>query len=241
MYARYRSQSFVLKKEDKGEVDELFTIYTKEFGKLEVLGKGIKKIKSKLRASIDLFYLSEIEFIQGKTYKTLTDAILIEKFKNIRKSLIRVKAIYSISEILDRVIGGQEKDERVWNLLTEVFFKLNSPKIKNPFFKLIFYYFLWNLLSILGYRPELLFCAICRGGLKQKELYFSSKDGGLICLKCQKKKPLTKKIEPETVKILRLLIEKNWQILERLKIENRYLKELEFISKNYFSFIFGQP
>ena len=76
-----------MKKEDRGESDRFFTVYTKEFGKLDILGKSIRKISSKLRAGMGLFSLSEIEFIQGKALKTLTDAILNEEFRNLNKNL----------------------------------------------------------------------------------------------------------------------------------------------------------
>ena len=87
MFVHYRTKGFVLKKECREEADQLFTLFTKDFGKLEVLGKAIRKISSKLRANIEVFYLTEVEFIQGKNQKILTDAILIEKFKNLRENL----------------------------------------------------------------------------------------------------------------------------------------------------------
>jgi len=39
MFTHYRTQGIFLKKEDRGEADQLFTIYTKDYGKLEILGK----------------------------------------------------------------------------------------------------------------------------------------------------------------------------------------------------------
>ncbi len=56
MFTHYRTQGIILKKEDRGEADRLFTIYTKDFGKLELLAKGERKIKSKLRGGLELFY-----------------------------------------------------------------------------------------------------------------------------------------------------------------------------------------
>jgi len=123
MFTHYRTQGFILKKIDRGENDQLFTIFTKDFGKLEILGKAIRKISSKLRSGAELFYLSEVEFIQGKTYKTLTDAILIENFPNLRRNLERLSTVYKISEILDNLIKGQEPDEQIWHLLKETFDK----------------------------------------------------------------------------------------------------------------------
>ena len=70
MAVHYRTQAFILNKTDWNEADQIFTVYTEEFGKIKIVAKAIRKIKSKLRSGMDLFYLSEIEFIQGKSYKT---------------------------------------------------------------------------------------------------------------------------------------------------------------------------
>jgi DNA repair protein RecO (recombination protein O) len=239
MFVHYRSRALILKKTDRGEADQLFTVYAKDFGKLEVLGKGIRKIKSKLRASIELFYLSEIEFIQGKAYKTLTDAVLVEKFENIRKDLNKLKIVHQVSQVSDKLITGQEKDEKIWQLLIEVFQKLDNPKFKILNLQLVFYYFLWNLLSILGYRPSLYRCPFCQRKLKPEELYFSKKEGGVLCKDCQKRMKSGKKIKPELIKILRILIERDWKILLKLKFQEKYLENLESFSKDYLSFIFG--
>jgi len=227
-----------LKKEDRGEADRLFTIYTKDFGKLEILGKAIRKTSSKLRSGMEIFYLSEIEFIQGKIYKTLTDAILIEKFQNLRKNLERLEIAYKISEDLDNFVKGEEPDQKIWRLLTEVFEKLNNPQPTTHNLQLIYYYFFWNLISILGYKPELYFCPICQKKLMPEKLYFSAKEGGIICQNCSKNIKAAFEIKPEIVKILRKILEKDWKILSRLRNIEEYLKSIETISQNYSSFIF---
>ncbi|NQU82868.1 MAG: recombination protein O N-terminal domain-containing protein, partial [Parcubacteria group bacterium] len=79
-FTHYRTRGFFLKNEARGEADEIFTLFTSDFGRIRVLGRAIRKITSKLRSGAGLFYYSEIEFIQGKQYKTLTDAVLIDKF-----------------------------------------------------------------------------------------------------------------------------------------------------------------
>ncbi len=239
MAIHYRTQGFVLKKTDLREADQVFDIFTKDFGKLEILGRAIRKIKSKLRSGADLFYLSEVEFIQGKTYKTLTDAITIEKFKNIRNDLEKLKAAYKIAEVADSLIKGQERDEQIWNLLDEVFEKLNNYSLLTTSYSLIYYYFVWNLLSILGYQIDLYNCVICRKNLIPLKLYFSSEEGGIICAACFDKTNERIDISSEVIKILRLLLKKDWNILLRLKIQDSHKEELETISENYLSFIKG--
>ncbi len=230
MAVHYRTQGFVLKKTDLREADQVFDIYTKDFGKLEILGKAIRKIKSKLRSGANLFYLSEVEFIQGKTYKTLTDAITIEKFKNIRNDLEKLKAAFQIAEVADSLIKGQEQDQEVWDLLNETLNKLNNSSFA---ISLIYYYFLWNLLSILGYQIDLYNCVICRKNLIPLKLYFSSEESGIICAMCFDKTNERIDISSEVIKILRLLLKKDWNILLRLKIQDSHKEELETISEYY--------
>ena len=231
MAIHYRTQGFILKKEDVREADQVFVVYTKDFGKLKIVGKAIRKIKSKLRAGIDLYYLSEIEFIQGKNHKTLTDVIVTEKFKNIRSSPEKLEIAYKIADIADNLITGQEQDKKIWDLLSEVFDKL---KIENWKLEIIYYYFLWNLLSILGYQIDLYHCVKCQEKLIPGLMNFSSESNGIVCLSCSddsiKDKIL---ISPETIKIFRLFSDKNWRILSRLKIEQEQRKKLEEVSQSY--------
>ncbi len=235
MFIRYRTLGLILKKEDRGEADQLFTIYTKDFGRLEILAKGIRKITSKLRSGVDIFYLSEIEFIQGKVYKTLTDAILIEKFEGLRKNLLKLKIASKISEFFDNLVREVEADEKIWQLLTETLEKLNNSQPTTDSLQLIYYYFLWNLLSILGYKPELYLCLLCQKKLKPEILYFSPKEGGIICHNCFKKNKLAIAIKPEIVKILREILKRDWKILSRLKVEKSCLESLKKVSENYLS------
>jgi len=69
MFTHYRTQGFILKKADAGEADRLFTVYTKDFGKLELLARAVRKIKSKLRAGLEIFYLSEMNSSREKPRK----------------------------------------------------------------------------------------------------------------------------------------------------------------------------
>lgn len=192
MFIHYRTQGIVVNKEDRGEFDQLFTIYTKDFGKLEILGKAIRKIGSKLRQGVEIFYFSEIEFIEGKRQKTLTDAILLDKFPGIRTDLTKLKIANEVSRSFDGLVVGQETDENVWQLLLDTFRRLDRLRLTTYNFQLVYYHFFWKLVCALGYQPEL---------------------------------------KPETVWILKTIIENNFDSLIKLKIDNKSLDELKSISE----------
>lgn len=235
MFVHYRTLGIILEKEDRGEADQVFTILTKDFGKLKVLGRAIRKIKSKLRAGAQIFYLSEIEFIQGKSYKTLTDAVSIEKFPKLRKDLNKLRITSKIAEVVDELIKGEEADKEVWSLILEAFKRLNDSSLVLSSLSLIYHYFFWNFLSILGYKPELNYCALCERKLVPENLCFNLEQGGLLCGDCSKKKKSDQEINPETIKILKVLLKKDWTILSKLKIEPKHEKDLEKFSKDYLS------
>mgnify|MGYP001558278616 CR=1 FL=1 len=228
-------------KTDRGEYDRVFTFYTKDFGKLELLAKAERKIKSKLRGGLELFYLSDIEFIQSKAHKTLTDAILIDDFKTLRKDLERLIIAHKVSEIFDKLVRGQEPDEKIWKLLSEVFEKLNNWPLAVSYWQLLYYYFLWNFLSLLGYQLDTYFCSVCQKKLTFGNIYFNFKAGGLTCSHCQKLSLLkNREINPNAIKIIRLILKKDWQVLKKLKFSEEDLKSLKILSQQYFLEILRQ-
>ena len=236
MTIRYKTRAFVFKKNNVNESDRVFSVFTDNFGRLDIFAKAIRKTTSKLRSGIDIFFMSEVEFIQGKNRKTLTDATIIEKFNNIPQDLERFKTAVKIGEILDNFIKGEEKDKEIFNLLNEVMKKLDnqkSPKLASARSQsLIYYYFLWNTLSLLGYRSEVQKCASCHGKLIPYNVYFSSKEGGVICKKCLRQDVRAQKIDSDIVKILRIILSKDWQTLSKLKIDQSSQKLLSEISEN---------
>lgn len=232
MTTKYRTKGFIFKKEDRSESDRVFSVFTKDFGRTEIIAKAIRKIASKLKGNIGIFSLSEIEFIQGKNYKTLTDAALINAFKDIFEDPDKTKIIYEIGDVLNNFIKGQEKDENTFNLLDEVFYKLDNCKPKNAVCKLIYYCFIWNFLSLQGYRHEVNVCAACHQNINPYNIYFSNKEGGIICKKCSGLDSKAQKINSDIVKLLRIILKKDWDTLLRLRVEKNSQQMLDKISKD---------
>jgi len=83
---------------------------------------------------------------------------------------------------------------------------------------------------LLGYGPQLSICAICSGKLNSENLYFSNKEGGVLC-----SKHTGTKVTANFVKLLRLFINKDWNMLAKLKIDSVDQKLLKEISEHYYA------
>lgn len=223
MTEKSKTKGFIFKEVDKLESDKVFSIFTEDYGRLDISAKAVRKINSKLRPGIKKYFFSEIEFVHGKNNKTLTDAKLIGK--NFL-SLGNLEFAYKISDILDRFIKGEEKDPGVFTLLSEVFSYLNQSKNKN----LLYYYFLWNFLFTQGFYFEIKKCVNCKNGLFSNGIYISSREGGVVCGVCSKDKNGIQKINEDVIKFLRLVRSNKINIIKRLKIDLHSEKIIEEIS-----------
>ncbi len=237
MTIQYRTEGFVFKNEDRFEADRTFSVFTRDFGRVEVFGKAIRKIASKLRGGMEIFSFTELEFIQGKNKKTLVDAASKNRFNNLVKDPNKLLLAFKISEVMDNFIRGEEKDEKLFDLLSETFEKLNDFQLQASSFQLPYFYFFWNFVSLLGYGPELSRCAMCQQNVSPESIYFSNQEGGLVCHRCHELKKEGDRVDSDAIKVLRLMLHKNWDVLSKLKIGNEAKASLEKISNNYHHYL----
>lgn len=131
---------------DFGEADRIYNIYTKDFGKVSVLAKGVRLEKSKLRGHLPPYSLIRLSFVEGKEFMRLTDAEEILQLPLDEKAH---SAFAGACLFFERMVRGQEKDEAVWGLL-DGFYQclLNTECLINEGFGALFKA---RLLHRLGY------------------------------------------------------------------------------------------
>jgi len=147
----YKTQGIIIKRKNLGEYDRLLTVYTKEFGKILVKAKSIRKNQSKLRGHLELFLFTHLMIAPGKGFDIITGAETIESFPYLHKNLPCLTATYYLSELIDKLIVGQEQDEKIWKLLYFTFQQLNQ---ENKDIKSIINDFENQLLEFLGYGKQ---------------------------------------------------------------------------------------
>jgi len=219
MTIKHRTKGFIFGRTERSDSDIVFDVFTKDFGKIEIFAKAIRKIDSKLKSGADLFFLSELEFIEGKNRKTLTDAVLINKFQNMLLNLEKLGLLYKVSKLLNDFLKGQTPDEASFNFVLNILEKIedNNFSIKNP--EMAYYFFAWNFISGQGYKPEVFKCVKCSGKLDSEEIYFSYSDGGAVCKKCFENKKETIKINSDVVKLIRIMISGDVKIASKIKAQ----------------------
>lgn len=146
------SQGIVLTRTDYGEADRIVTLLTPEAGKLRLMARGVRKIKSRLAGGIELFSVSEIGYIQGRgELGTLVSARLVQHYGKIVQDIERVQQGYAFIKMLHKATEDQPEPE-YFDMLQQAFAALDDVTIN---LDLINLWFQAQLLRQAGHTPNL--------------------------------------------------------------------------------------
>lgn len=149
---KYSSEGIVIARKNFGEADRIITIFTKKYGKLSLLAKGVRKPKSKKRGHIEIF--SHIKFSGEKTkgMDIVTEVETINSYSFLRKNLRKASLAYFFMEVVNKLTREGERNEVLYKFLLEYLAKTVSSKkmraIKNEF--------IYDILVLLGFWPKAL-------------------------------------------------------------------------------------
>lgn len=113
----YSSEAIILSKKNYGEADRILVVYSKHFGQLRLLAKGIRKLKSRKRGHLEVF--SHIKFYATSSSRGMdivAEVETVDSFDEIRRDLKRVAVGYYLCEILSSLTRDGEKNEKLFLL-----------------------------------------------------------------------------------------------------------------------------
>ncbi len=146
----YGSEGVVLARRNFGEADRILIVYSKIYGKIPLIAKGVRRPKSRKRGHIEVFNLIRFQAVSGRGLDIMTEAEVVEDFKEIRKSLKKISLAYYICEVIGKITHEREVHNDVYNLLLDGLYKLKVTKE----LKKLRVSFLQILLTDLGYWPK---------------------------------------------------------------------------------------
>jgi DNA repair protein RecO (recombination protein O) len=141
----------VLRVRPHREHDRLYTLYTKEHGKLTVLGVGTAKVTSKLAGHLGPLMVSELSIVPARGWDKLTGAELLERFGVIPGSLPRLGVAAYLLELTDALTKENHPDLKLWELLIHCLRSLERAEVPEQ----VRSRFEERILPILGERPPL--------------------------------------------------------------------------------------
>ena len=120
-----KDEGIVLAALTLGEADKILTIFTKDYGKLEILAKNIKKIGSRRAPACDTLSYSKFAITKNKV-DHLTEVINISQFPKIKSSLTKLSQVFIAAEVLNLITPVGVPNSTIFDAFLDFLLKLSE-------------------------------------------------------------------------------------------------------------------
>ena len=242
MDSTFPTSAIILNRRDYREADRLVSVYTPDYGRLELLARGARKLGSKLAPHLEPISLSRLLVVKGKGFDYVGAALMTEPFLKIKQDLNKLYFSGQALNLFSRLVKTGEADPELFAWLEKWLRNLeagggvdNHLSKEDGRFRLAL--FSWRLFILLGYGPQLDNCVACGRKLAAGKNRFDLARGGLLCPDCFDPAGSDGAILPlsdNCIKLLRLIAGNSGQ---KIKFSPRLLKEWENLNTKLLNWI----
>lgn len=208
-----------------GDTSKIIQLFTKEYGIIGIMCKGVKSIKSTLRAlTIKFTYGSFYIYKKENKLSILKDVDVIYDFKTLKSDIVLMAYFNYLCDLAVQVYKESNESE-VYDFFISGIKKIDEGK--NPV--VITNILELKYLPFLGVGLSLDACVLC--GNKTNIVTLDADDGGFICKNCYKNGIL---VSPKTVKMVRMYYYVEIGSISELKISEEVIEEINFFINRYY-------
>ncbi|NOY78950.1 MAG: DNA repair protein RecO [Calditrichaeota bacterium] len=220
-----KSEAIVLKTHDFQETSKIVSVYSKEYGRLQLIAKGVRSPKSKFGALLDgLNYLRILYYFkETRELQFLSNAELVKVFSHLRDDLDRFSYASIIAEIIYRTQLLGERNLRLFHTIISSFEGINASENYRNYFEA----FLMRFIEISGFHPKLRRCLNCGQPPRGARVYFDFDRGGYLCEKCSVNQSSQFYLSLEGLNFLLALRDYSWQNIGIITVSEQILLEIE--------------
>ncbi|WP_068396312.1 DNA repair protein RecO [Kribbia dieselivorans] len=204
----YRDEAIVLRTHKLGEADRIVTVLSRNRGKLRVVGKGVRRTKSRFGARLEPAMRVDLQCYEGRSLDTVTQAETIDPWGDaIARDYDLYTAGSAMLETADRLTEEHEPATQHYLLLAGALRSL-AQRDHDPGVLLDAY--LTRALAIAGWAPSFHDCAMC--GAEGPHRAFHIPSGGVVCSSCRL--PGAAAPHPDVLRHLAALLTGDWAIAD---------------------------
>lgn len=203
----HRCMGLVIRGADVFNTSRVFTVFTRDLGRVEGIAKGSRRLKSPFENGLDLLSICDIVILHkgNETLDLITEACLVERFGALRSDLPAMYAGCYVAELLNDLTDLHDPHPRLFDAAVITLRNLSDQKL------------MWRrlmrfelaLLKELGLMPSLELCVHCGNDLQresnQGRIAFGLSMGGVLCMQCRHGQPHVATLSVTTLWLLRSL------------------------------------
>ena len=224
-----KTDGLVLREVDYQEADRILTVLTRDYGKLTLRARGVRKTKGTLKSACQLLTFSEFTISEKRGYCTISEAEPIEMFTALRSDLELLSLGSYFAQVAETVAMEGEPNGELLSLTLNALYAL--AKLSRPQ-RLVKAGFELRAACILGYEPDLSGCAGCGEGAPARLLL---REGVLLCEDCAKRETgsIRMPVSAGVLAALRYLVSCPPERLYSFRLPEAELAALSAITESY--------
>jgi len=230
-----RTEALVLRRQDFGDTSLIVVAFTRRFGKLHGLVKGIKADYRRYGSRLEPLSLNAIVFYEKHTttLQLISQCDLVEPFPILSQRLPAFATALYWAELTDAVTSLMDPNEELFALLLDALHSLPQTDDVERLSRL----FEVKVLATSGFFPRLEDCVGCRTILPTTgEARLSARQGGLLCAACGAREPSAPLITRGTIATIRQMGREGWPELLRLQFTAVTREELSTVLREFLGY-----
>ena len=228
MEKNFTALGVTVRHSDYKDNDKLVTLFTKEYGSLDVAVRGCKKQSSPLLALSSNLCVGEFQIYNTGSRMCVKECKIIKNFYNLAFDIEKFGVASFILNVASKVAIQGESHNALFALCIHLLSFMEEEKItaKNALL-----FFCIKCSDIYGVRPSMCFCTGC--GTDVDFASFSIEEGGMLCKTCSPKYKTHRINQAQVNLIAKVLGTKNRE-LSVIENEDDYIVNLmvRYIVKN---------
>ena len=223
------AKGLVLRVSDYNDHDALLTLLTREYGRICVKARGLRRKNSPLIATCQLLAYGEFTLFEYRGMYTINEAHSIELFQGLRRDLQKLSLGTYFAQVAEVVSQEDSPNSELISLVLNCLFALsalseNESKIKGVFEL--------RCACIAGYTPDLFGCHCCGNVLPDR---FDVSAGQLECKSCRSAESdgLRLPLQPGPLDAMRYIVSCDPKRLFSFEASSQTMEQLSHITETY--------
>ncbi|MGO9464056.1 MAG: DNA repair protein RecO [Isosphaeraceae bacterium] len=200
-----RTLALIIRTVEVFETSLVATLFTRELGKVSVLAKGARRLKSPLQGGLDLLGVSDIVLFPKASLALdlLVESTPVERFASLRCDLAALYAGYYIAELLGGLTDFHDPHPKLFDAARITLRHLGEAELRSRRIAR----FELACLRELGLLPSLAACAQCGAHVEAVggAVSLGLASGGVLCTRCGPGQTHVAVISSQTLRAIQVL------------------------------------
>ncbi len=149
----YTAEGIVLKRRAIGEADRIVTLLTKQYGKIRLAAKGIRRVTSRRAGHLEIFNHVIVSVHNGHTVDILTEVQSVSRGSVFSRDIMKMGYAYCLCELVDHLMPERQEQRNIFFLLRDSLCWLKESTDSEAYQRVLTH-FVHQLLWMLGYLPR---------------------------------------------------------------------------------------